>query len=122
VHIGHESRSLGVFVVTFHKQFSGFIIQATFGKRNNEETPNHRQDVAQGSLYRPILLERIDANGSGTHVHIGMVHFREKESAGWGCWELVAKDEFEHKVFAMVRSADGTFEFALLSSSSSSSW
>jgi hypothetical protein len=75
VHVGHESRSFGVFIVTFHEQSTSFIIQTTFRKRNNQEASNHIQDVAQGGLYRPVLFEGIDTNGSGTHVHVGMVHF-----------------------------------------------
>jgi hypothetical protein len=38
LHIGHESRSFGIFVVTFRKQSTSFgIIQTTFRKRNNQE-------------------------------------------------------------------------------------
>lgn len=113
MHIGHESRALGVLVVTLHEEPASFIVQTGFGKGHNEETANYRQHVTQRSGGGPILLEGIDANGPGRHVHVGMVQFRQEKAPGWRRWKVVVEDELEYKKLAFVRSAHGTLEFGL---------
>lgn len=112
VHMGHECRALRVVFVGFHKEFSSFVIQAGFGKGNNQEASNNTQDMRQRRFALPVLFERIDTNGTRLHVHIGMVDFGEKESPRRSCREILRKDQFENKELSFVRSLHRAFNLA----------
>ena len=113
MHIGHQVRSLVVFIVTLHEQLSSLIIQATLRKWVDQEASNDTQDMRKARLWRPILFQSVDANGAGRHVDIWVVNFGQKESPRRRGRELGTQDQFESKAFPFVWSALWSFDFGL---------
>ena len=48
--------------------------------------------MTQGSSGSPIFLQRIDANGTGGGVNVGMVDFGEEVATGWRGGEIGGED------------------------------
>lgn len=58
--------------------------------------------MRQGRLGRPVLFERVDANGTRRHINIGVVDFRQEKAARWRRGKVRGKDELEQKELALI--------------------
>jgi len=101
-----------ILVITIHKILSRLVVQRAFWKGHNHQTPNDREDVTQGSCGRPVLLQSIDADGTGGRFDIGMVYFG-KEVSAWGRGgEVGGEDKFELEVTCVIWRLLGSLNFS----------
>jgi len=113
MHPRQQPGSSCILVITIHKILPCLVVQRAFWKGHNHQTSNDREDMTQGSCGRPVLLQSIDADGTGGRVDIGMVYFGTEVSA-WGRGrEIGGEDKFELEVARVVWCLLGSLDFSL---------
>ena len=114
VHIGVQSRSVAVLVVALHQQTSRVLVQGTFRKGHNQQTPNHREHVRDRVRAFPVFLERVDANRTRNGIHVGVVDLGEEVDRRWDGRKRCTGGDAQQKELARVRRIRGSLQLDLL--------
>ena len=112
VDVGHELGALRVFRVRLHEQLPGLVVQARLGERNNQQAPDHREDMPQGGVCRPISFQGVDADFTGGG-NVGMKNPRKKEPFRRRGGEVAGYHQLEIVKVPFVRRSGWTFQFRL---------
>ena len=113
--IGHETSSLGIFIIRIHKEFSGFVVERAFWERDDQKASDNTEDVSHRGFRTPVSLKCIDTDSPSRHVNIGMVDLCQEETSWWRSWKVGRNEKFQLEELSFVGSVLRTLDLSLQS-------
>ena len=92
--LSHHSRTFRVGLVAVHEELPGLVVEAGLGERDDEQTPDHREGVAQRDGLAPVLFQGVDADVP-VRRHVRVVDLGQEEAAWRRLRIVLAEDELE---------------------------